>query len=207
MKFRINLKIIFFLIAFAITRQLKIYFIIMSFAFLHELAHIFVGRILKYKTSEIEIMPFGFWARIEPNYKDYNKDVMKSKLVDVKNIFIALAGPLLNLIFSIIFIKLNLYITAYSNLIVFTLNMIPIYPLDGGRVLQSVCRLLIGKFKSDKIINIIANIIVIILTGCGSIAILYLKNIAIALILVYLWELVIRENKRFELKKKAYEIE
>ena len=198
MKFRIDLKILFFLILFLITGQIEIYIIAMIFALLHELVHVLVGIILKFKLQEIELMPLGFWASLQPNYKDYKRKIKKSNIVEVKKIAIAIAGPLLNLVFSFILKD----ILAYSNLIIFILNMIPIYPLDGGRIVQSLSRIYLGKQKADKFVNVLANIVVILLTIVGSIAILYLKNIAIVLILAYIWELVIRENKRFEIKQK-----
>lgn len=202
MKFRIDLKILFFLILFLITGQIEIYIIAMIFALLHELVHVLVGIILKFKLQEIELMPLGFWASLQPNYKDYKRKIKKSNIVEVKKIGIAIAGPLLNLVFSFILKD----ILAYSNLIIFILNMIPIYPLDGGRIVQSLSRIYLGKQKADKFVNVLANIVVILLTIVGSIAILYLKNIAIVLILAYIWELVIRENKRFEIKQKISKI-
>ena len=49
MKFRIDLKILFFLVLFLITGQIKLYFIVMIFALLHELAHLITGLILGFK--------------------------------------------------------------------------------------------------------------------------------------------------------------
>lgn len=206
MKFRIDLKIIFFLVLFLVTGQLKLYLLIMLFAMFHELAHLFIGILLNFKPEEIEIMPFGFWMSLKPNIEDYKKHILKSSLIELKYIFISAAGPVLNLIFVIIFGKYSnsfefRQTAIYSNLLLFILNLIPIYPLDGGRIFQSILRIFIGKKHADLSMNIIANISIIILTIAGSVAILYLKNIAILLILMYLWELIIRENKRFKLRE------
>jgi len=198
MKFRIDLKILFFLVLFYFTGQLKIYLIIMFFALLHELAHLIVGKILKFRITEIEIMPFGLWSSIEPNIDEYKN----KNLLEMKKIFISFAGPLLNLIFIKIFLEIKNDELLYANLLLIGLNFIPIYPLDGGRILKCIFRILMEKKKADKIINVIANVFIIILTICGSIFILYYKNIAILLIIAYLWKLVILENKRFELKEK-----
>ena len=44
------------------------------------------------------------------------------------------------------------------------------------------------------------------LTFTGSIAVYYFKNIAILIMLVYLWVLVIKENKRYSLKERVERI-
>ena len=60
--------------------------------------------------------------------------------------------------------------------------------------------------KTNAIVNKISNITIIILTAVTSILVLYIKNIAIVAILAYLWYIVIRENKRYNLLKKVYRV-
>ena len=63
MIFRIDLKIIFFLILFYFTKQIKIYSLIMCFAIAHELSHLLAGIILKMKVRNITLMPLGLSAQ------------------------------------------------------------------------------------------------------------------------------------------------
>ena len=92
-------------------------------------------------------------------------------------------------------------------MIVAIFNLIPIYPLDGGRILKGFIRKKYeNNMKADLIVNRTSNILVIALTAISSILILYLKNISILFVIVYLWILVIRENKKFNFKKKINDI-
>ena len=200
MKIRIDLKILIFLIIFFILKNVKIYIEVMFFAFIHEVVHILVGYLLRFKTTSIEIMPWGYWCYMQPSIKDYNTKIGKSNMIEVKKIIIAMAGPIINLLLAILFEKSDFTQLAYTNLAIFLFNLILIYPLDGGRVIQSILRILLGRKKAEYITNIIINMCIIILTIIGSILILYIKNISILLILIYLWGLVIRENKKYELK-------
>ena len=45
---------------------------------------------------------------------------------------------------------------------------------------------------------------IIILTAISSIAIYYFKNIAIFIIIIYLWGLVILENRKYKRKELMY---
>ena len=185
----------------------------MLFAFLHELGHLFTGLCLGFKPQNLCINPMGLSIKFKVCLKDYNKKVIKANKLIVKKIIIAFAGPAVNIIIAIIFLLNNFNLGGiknefiiYSNLLIAIFNLIPIYPLDGGRILKYIIHIFKGLEISNTYMNIISNATVIILTLFASIGILYLKNIAILFIIVYLWILVINENKMYNQKLKIYEI-
>lgn len=72
MKFRIDLKILFFVLLFFLTKQLDLYILVMLFALIHECSHLILGLLLGFKIRSIELMPFGFFTDLQANIDDYN---------------------------------------------------------------------------------------------------------------------------------------
>ena len=201
----INLEIIFFIIIFIFTNQIKIYAIFILFAFIHELSHLVVGLILGFRIRKIMMMPFGFKIIFKKD-KDENetKNIKKSQL---KKMVVDIAGPVSNIIIMIIGLVFHLHFDIiYSNLIIAIFNLIPIYPLDGGRIINSFLNIKTDKIKAYKITNRISNMSIIAVSILTSVLILYVKNIAIGFAVAYLWYVVIRENKKYKLLCKMYYI-
>jgi len=191
LKIRIDLKILIFLIIFYFTKQIRIYLIVMFFSFLHELGHIIIGVILKKKIDKLEIMPFGLAVTFYTTFDD--------KHYNIKEILVALAGPISSLILAILFNYIKLpYITkqeaVYANLLILLFNILPIYPLDGGRIIKCILHTKMGIIQTEDIINKISNITMIVLTVISSITIYYYKNIAIFLVCIFLWTIVLQEK-------------
>ena len=196
MSIKINLNVFLFVLLFILTNQIELYALVMLFALIHELGHLLCGIILDFEVENFEIMPLGFSVEFKPNVKDYNKKIMKSNILTVKKLCINLAGPMANFIIIIV-----AYLFKLQDIII---NMIPIYPLDGGRVLKNVLKLLFGNPKALKCTNTISNVVVIMLTIISSIGIYYYKNIAILFAIIFVWLLILKENKKFNTYNKIY---
>lgn len=207
MSIKLNLNVFLFLFLFLITSQLEVYALVMLFALIHELGHLLCGVLLGFEAESLKIMPLGFSIEFKTNVNDYNKRILKSNILTLKKMFINIAGPLINVIVIIIGIMMNISGNIiYANIVILIINLIPIYPLDGGRILKNSLKLLIGNQKAQYYSNHISNIFVIAVTAISSITIYYYKNIAILFALMFIWALNIKENKRYHTYNKIYKV-
>lgn len=142
---------------------MAVYFVAVGMAFeyvcslsavmLHECAHARVAKKLGYELNVIKLMPYGAALCGEANMPCRHE------------IAVAIAGPLFNFALVLLFVALwwllpssyvftdvftmcNLYIGAF--------NILPVYPLDGGRVVFAALSSKTGRKRAYKIMRIIS---------------------------------------------------
>ncbi|SDF25508.1 sporulation factor SpoIVFB. Metallo peptidase. MEROPS family M50B [Fontibacillus panacisegetis] len=110
--------------------------------FIHELGHVAAARFLGVKVLSVQMLPFGGVAIMEDT----------GHLTAGREILISLAGPLQNMVLiglSLLFHAVGLWDGPFlsyfinSNLLIALFNLLPILPLDGGKISQSLCTLLL----------------------------------------------------------------
>lgn len=211
MSFKIDLKIFLFFILFYFTKQVESYVVIILFAIIHELGHLIAGLALGMKPESIKLMPYGLSLSFKLIPKDYNKKVGEGNLLEIKKVIVAAAGPLTNLLIILIvsYINLNLFsniMIIYANFLIMIFNLIPIYPLDGGRILRGIIHMIVGKKEAEKYINIISFITLLIISFFASIGIYYIKNISLFFIIIFLWTLYINQDTIYKKRLKIYNL-
>lgn len=166
------------------------FFILFLSVTIHESAHMILAFIFKCKTNKLIITPIGETAVI----KELNK------LCLIKRLLVTIIGPLTNIIIFIIFLPFSSDIIdsiKYINLALALFNLLPIYPLDGGRLILSLLGYNIGVLNANNIMIKISRIFSIILIILGIVQmILFSYNISLLCIGIYL----IKLNKKEHLK-------
>lgn len=194
--FKIHLSSYFFyslLILSGYINYLVYFLIIIIF---HELGHIIMIKILKYKIEEIKIYPFGGVIKTNINY-----NINSNKLF-----LISISGIMMQLLLFLIIPKYNsnnyeVFKLLNSSLIIF--NLIPIKPSDGSKILESFLERIIN-YRKMQILSIITSIISLFLLF------IFTKNIIIFVVLYILNMQIILNFKyiinKFKLERYLYPI-
>jgi Zn-dependent protease/CBS domain-containing protein len=136
-------------------------FMILLFACVvaHEFGHIFTARAFGVATPDVTLLPIGGVARLERIPEKPSEEFL-----------VAIAGPLVNVAIAIVLIAVaptHLSATHFAamespkvsmidrlaevNLFLAVFNMIPAFPMDGGRVLRALLAIRLGHVRATEI--------------------------------------------------------
>ncbi|SJZ92970.1 M50 family metallopeptidase [Selenihalanaerobacter shriftii] len=194
-KIKLNLLFLVVILIFGYFRLLDKALITFGVALLHEISHVIVAKNNNVSIDEIELLPFGGVAK-------YGDLLELEPLVEIKT---ALAGPICNLFLAmgmIVALRYSLFSVDWSlffirtNLIIAFFNLLPAFPLDGGRILRAVKTEKLGFRQATKLSIKISKYLSI---GVGILAIIGLWlgyfNIIILIIAFFIYISASKENK------------
>ena len=135
-KFRIGISFFVLVIVSILTHNIVLFTNYILALFLHELAHLIVATKRGYILKQIRLDIFGLCLELD-------------EAIDDRDSFaINIAGPMANLSIVVICMAIYwlvpgsfLYLNSFciANLVLAVFNMLPIYPLDGGKIISSIC--------------------------------------------------------------------
>ncbi|MDD3626412.1 MAG: site-2 protease family protein [bacterium] len=136
----------------------SVFWIIAIFAvvIIHELTHSLVGKLFGYEVQDITLLPIGGMARM--------KEIPEKPLAEI---LVAVSGPMINVVIGVIgsiiffilygpdfFFDVDLENYTFSrmfisfNFIMAIFNLLPIFPMDGGRILRGFLALFLDYSKA-----------------------------------------------------------
>ena len=157
---------------------------------LHEFGHIFTARAFGVSTPYVTLLPIGGVAQLERIPEEPWEEFL-----------IAIAGPLVNVAITVVLVLFGAHFTSAAagalgdmhiamidrlaavNLFLAVFNLIPAFPMDGGRVLRAA---LASRFGYVRATEVAASIGQFVAFALGFIGLLYNPILIFIAIFVYL---------------------
>lgn len=136
-------------VVYACTGELLVFFISTIVAVEHEYAHAFAAAKLGYRLNKVTLMPYGAVIDGDMEGIPFGGEA-----------FVAVCGPLCNALTALLFVALWWLFPAtypftdvacYASIWTAAVNLLPAYPLDGGRVLYAAVAKSGGEKRARRI--------------------------------------------------------
>jgi Zn-dependent protease len=158
---------------------------------LHELGHVFAARHYGVKTRDVTLWPFGGIASMEQMPEKPSQELV-----------VALAGPAVNVVIAAVLLlwlgtrldpqnlveidnpAISLAAkVAGANIILVLFNMIPAFPMDGGRVLRALLAMRLGNARATELAATIGQAFAVVF---GVVGIFYNPMLLIIAVFIFL---------------------
>ena len=159
---------------------------------LHECAHAKVAKKLGYELNTVKLMPYG--AAL----------CGQTDILPKHEVIIALAGPLFNAVVAVLFVALWWLVPSgyvftsafcFSNLYIGLFNLIPVYPMDGGRVVLGLLSCKMPRTKAYKIMRIISAVCACLALSLFVASVFFTPNISLLAVGIFMTVSALFPNK------------
>ena len=150
----------------------------------HELGHVAAALALGGRAERLSLTAVG--AELSFSYRtplSYGQDSL-----------VALAGPAANLLLAGLLFALDQQLPMVLSLGIGAFNLLPILPLDGGRVLYGLLADKLDPDWADRFLTAAAGCLVGLLAGAGAIAAVHFANVTLLLTALWLLTRVLRQG-------------
>ena len=169
-----------------LTASYKYFIIISSLIVIHELGHFLTAKVLNLEIDKIYIYPLGGISRIN----------MPLNISIYKELLVLIMGPLFQFLsyYILLFIFDDYELITRYHLGILLFNMLPIYSLDGGKLLNIILTCFL-KYKVSY------NLIIYISYSVNIMLLFFNNKISINMILIYILLIIIIRKE--QLKEKT----
>lgn len=127
-KLKVHPIMIPFFLFFYLSGEVAVYAIVFGSLLIHEFGHLMAAKLVGVKVYSCTILPYGGEIKME----------QFSKLKKKNQLLVIIAGPICTVLLLIISVLVDfpqVELLFVTQLIILSLNLLPIFPLDGGRAL------------------------------------------------------------------------
>jgi Zn-dependent proteases len=174
---------------------------------LHEFGHALMARRFGIATKDITLLPIGGVARLERMPEEPWREIA-----------VALAGPAVNVVLAILFGAILwalhpgeslaqmeatgglLFQLTVLNIVLFTFNLLPAFPMDGGRVLRALLALRLNYARATAIAARIGQGLAVLIGMAGLMGWLGSFNPLLVLLALFVWMGAAQESNMVQLK-------
>lgn len=157
-------------------------------AILHEMGHLSVFLIFGQKPKSIKLNALGM-------------EIVRSKeikLTFIQEVYVAFAGPLVNLILALLtfIIARGNHVAIGINIALAAFNLLPIFELDGGRILYYLLCIKTEEYKANKIITVLSYLTLFPLFLVGFLILIRSRyNFTLLAVTIYLTIIILNKSK------------
>ena len=160
--------------------------LLMCSLLVHESAHLVMAKIFRVQVETVKLSALGAAARV--------RNIESIRLW--KRYFVYLSGPVANALIALLALALSmvysrhhnvLYELAMLNIVLCVFNLLPVFPLDGGRIFQNFLCNRMGLIRSNRVILRVGRVLGALLIFLGLVqVVLFPYNFTLLLAGVYL---------------------